>query len=57
MKKPIPTDVADALQKAATAYSESEATTNAGVALRLIAKFVPVSLAVRLFAHLLKKQK
>jgi len=57
IKNTIPTEIADSLQKAATAYAESTATTNAGVVLRLVAKIIPVSFAIKLFAHLLRKQK
>jgi hypothetical protein len=43
------------LQEAATKYSQSPATTNAGKWLRFIAKVVPVGLVVKLFAHKLSK--
>lgn len=56
MKKEIPDVLKNGLQEAATAYSESNATTNAGVVLRFIARIIPVSLVLQLFAHKLKKK-
>jgi hypothetical protein len=47
----IPTEVQDVLQNAAKTYSASPATTNAGRWLRFIARVVPVSMIVKLFAH------
>jgi hypothetical protein len=43
------------LQNAATKYSQSPATTNAGRFLRFIAKIVPVHIVVKMFAHKLSK--
>ena len=43
------------LINAATKYSQSPATTNAGRILRFIAKIVPVGVVVKLFAHKLSK--
>jgi len=45
----------DTLQNAATKYSQSPYTTNAGMILRAIASIVPTSLIVQLFAHKLSK--
>lgn len=56
MKKQIPDVLKNGLQEAATAYSNSKATTNAGVVLRLIARIIPVNLVLQLFAHKLKKK-
>lgn len=56
MEKQIPPVIKDALQEAATKYSQSEATTNAGRVLRILAKIIPVSFVIQLFAHKLKKQ-
>jgi hypothetical protein len=55
MTKQIPQEIQDVLQEAATKYSESEATTNAGAIIRFIAKVIPVRFAVQLFSHLFKK--
>ena len=55
MSKEIPVEIVDALQDAATKYSQSEATTNAGRILRAIAKVIPVSIIVKLFASKLNK--
>ena len=55
MEKEIPDVLKNGLQEVATAYSNSEATTNAGRILRFIAKIIPVSVVLQLFAHKLKK--
>lgn len=55
MKKEIPDVLKNGLQEVATAYSNSKATTNAGVVLRFIARIIPVNLVLQLFAHKLKK--
>lgn len=47
--------ITQVLQNAATAYSDSAATTNAGRWLRFIAKVIPVSTIVKIFAHKMKK--
>ena len=44
-----------ALKEVAKKYTESPATTNAGVVLRAIVRFLPVSLIVKLFAAKLSK--
>ena len=51
MENQIPTQVKDALDKAAQQYSRSEATTNAGRVLRFIARILPPTTIVKLFAH------
>ena len=45
----------DALTEVAKKYTESKATTNAGVVLRTIVRFLPVSLIVKLLAAKLSK--
>lgn len=45
----------DALKEVAKKYTESPATTNAGVVLRTIVRFLPVGLIVKLFAAKLSK--
>lgn len=44
-----------ALRKVAQKYTDSPATTNAGVVLRTIVRFLPISLIVKLFAAKLSK--
>lgn len=44
-----------ALRKAAQKYADSPATTNAGVVLRTIVRFLPISLIVKMFAAKLSK--
>jgi hypothetical protein len=51
----IPVEITNLLDEAAKKYSESKATTDAGVVLRFIAKFVSVDTVVKLFAHKLVK--
>ena len=51
MENQIPQPIQDAFQKAATQYSQSPATTNAGRVLRFIAKVVPVQTLFKLLAH------
>lgn len=55
MKKEIPKEITEILQKSATAYAESEATTNLGRIGRFIARVIPVSFVLQLFAHKMKK--
>ena len=49
--KEIPPEIKDALQEVANKYANSPSTTNAGTVLRLIAKFIPISMVIKLFAH------
>ncbi len=49
--KEIPTDIKYLMQEVANKYANSPATTNAGTVLRLIAKFIPISMVIKLFAH------
>lgn len=51
VKKELPKEVTDILDKAAKVYSESEATTNAGRWLRFIAKFIQPSIIIKIFAY------
>lgn len=51
----VPDEITGGLQKAATEYSRSPATTNAGRVLRFIAKVVPVSVIVKILAHQMSK--
>ena len=44
-----------ALEEVAKKYTESKATTNAGVVLRTIVKFLPYRLIVKMFASKLSK--
>lgn len=44
-----------ALKEVAKKYTDSPATTNAGIVLRTIVRFLPVSLIVKLFAAKLSK--
>ena len=53
--KQVPIEIVDVLQDAATKYSESTYTTNAGKILRVIDKVIPVSLIVKLFTHKLNR--
>ena len=54
MKQEIPPVVKAVLDNAAKTYSESKATTNAGVVLRFFAKFISVDMVVKIFAHKVK---
>lgn len=54
--KEIPKEITDLLDAGAKAYSDSPATTNAGVVLRFISKFVRPSIAIKLLAHILTKK-
>lgn len=54
MKK-VPVELTNLLDEAAKRYSESKATTNAGVVLRFLAKFVSTETIIKLFAHKLVK--
>ena len=51
MNNQIPQPIKDALDKVATQYSQSPATTNAGRVLRFFAKFISVDTIIKLFAH------
>lgn len=54
MEKQIPPVIKDALQEAATVYANSEATTDLGRIGRFLARVIPVSFVIQLFAHKLK---
>jgi hypothetical protein len=54
MKEEIPLEIKTALNEVAKKYSESKATTNAGVILRFIARFVTPETIIKLFAHKIK---
>lgn len=43
------------LENAAKKYTESKATTGAGVILRLIVKLIPTRVIIQMFAHKLNK--
>jgi hypothetical protein len=47
--------ISSLLQEAATKYSRSQYTTNAGMILRAVASIIPTSLIIQLFAHKLSK--
>lgn len=47
----IPQPLQDALNESAKAYSNSPATTNAGRILRFIARILPPTTIIKLFAH------
>lgn len=47
----IPKDIQNTLNVAANAYSQSPATTNAGRILRFIARILPPTTIIKLFAH------
>ena len=51
----IPIEIQKSLQKVATDYSRSPATTNAGRFLRILASVIPVDLVVKILAHKLSK--
>lgn len=53
--KQIPKEISKVLQDAATKYSQSEATTNAGKWLRFVASIIPVETLIKVFAHKLSK--
>jgi hypothetical protein len=57
MENQIPTVIKDALQEVATAYANSQATTDLGRIGRFFARIIPVSFVIQLFAHKLKKQE
>lgn len=50
-KTEIPKEIQDALNTAASQYSESKATTNAGAVLRFIARFIKPTTIIKIFAH------
>lgn len=50
MKKKIPPEIINGFQEAATQYSKSPATTNAGRVLRFFARLVPVDVLYKLIA-------
>jgi hypothetical protein len=56
MKKQIDPIIKGALQEVANKYSESKATTNAGVVLRFLARFITVDTVAKLLSHKLKKR-
>ena len=49
--KEIPKEIQDTLNLAANAYSQSPATTNAGRILRFIARILPPTTIIKLFAY------
>lgn len=51
----IPAPIVDLLDAGATAYSDSNATTNAGRVLRFITRFIKPSTIIKMFAHKLSK--
>lgn len=51
----IPTPIVELLDAGATAYSDSNATTNAGRVLRFISRFLKPSTIIKMFAHKLTK--
>jgi len=51
----IPDPIQNLLDGAATEYSRSEATTNAGRILRFICKFIKPTTIIKMFAHKLSK--
>ena len=54
-QKGIPEPIKNALDKVATEYSRSEATTNAGRFLRFVSRLFPPSAIIKIFAHKLSK--
>jgi hypothetical protein len=52
----IPAPIQNALDEVAQNYSDSKATTNAGVVLRLVTKFIKPSTVIKMFAHKLSKR-
>jgi len=52
----IPLEITFVLENAAKRYSESPATTNAGIVLRTISRFIPIKFLVKLFAHKLSEK-
>jgi hypothetical protein len=51
MEKQIPPVIKAAIDEVAKKYSESPATTNAGLVLRFVARFVTLDMIVKLLAH------
>jgi hypothetical protein len=51
----IPTPIVELLDAGANAYSDSNATTNAGRVLRFITRFLKPSTIIKMFAHKLSK--
>lgn len=51
----IPEPIQQVLDNAAVVYSESKATTNAGIFLRLFCKFIKPTTIIKMFAHKLAK--
>ena len=51
----IPTPIVELLDAGANAYSDSNATTNAGRVLRFITRFIKPSTIIKMFAHKMKK--
>ena len=54
MKKEIPIEVKDLLNKADQSYADSLATTGTGRVLRFFARFLTVETIIKIFAHKLK---
>ena len=52
--KNMPPEITNLLEEAAKKYSESKATTDAGVVLRFIARFISPATIIKLFAHKIK---
>lgn len=50
-KQQLPPVIGGALDKLTKAYSESEATTNAGRVLRFLARFVTVDMVLKILTH------
>jgi hypothetical protein len=55
MENQIPPVIKSTLQEVATAYANSEATTDLGRIGRLFARIIPVSFVIQLFAHKCKQ--
>lgn len=55
MKEQIPPEITNLLEEAAKQYSQSKATTDAGIVLRFLARFIKPSTIIKLFAHKFNK--
>jgi len=51
----IPEPIKNALDMVANEYSKSKATTNAGVVLRFVCRFIKPTTIIKMFAHKLSK--
>ena len=51
MEKEIPKEIKEGFDQVAKQYSESKATTNAGVILRFICRFIKPSTIMKMVAH------